>query len=106
MIAVFSRRPVNVIASIQVAYDPDEVLQGPMGPLVKNMIDQFLPGLEYEESVPPITNLPGLGEVSLSCLNSSCPGNMHLALEILRSFKEPQGGNPFRCCLWVQPFRS
>jgi hypothetical protein len=48
-----------------VAFDTDDILASPFASLVKGAIDLALPGLDYEETIPPITKLPGLGIPSL-----------------------------------------
>jgi hypothetical protein len=48
-----------------IAYDADDVLGSPFAPLVKEALDRINPGMDYAESIPPITRLPGLGIPSL-----------------------------------------
>jgi hypothetical protein len=52
-------------ARVQIAYDSDDVLGSPFAPLVKGVLDYLNPGMPYDESIPPITRLPGLGLPSL-----------------------------------------
>ena len=57
---------VGADEAFDIALDSDEVLRTPiLGNLMRQLMQRVDPTLDLEESVPPLTNLPGLGIPSL-----------------------------------------